>query len=270
MIKEEKYTRKIRQKWTRWLKKDLFSEFWYLLKLKEIYEIMSNIFKNAEKYPENNWFYWYVKHTYTDTIISGIYRLIDRRNDIISLSNLLIDVVPAIKLLKGDEHKCKLLKAADLKYGASGQKQIESSCVYLKGIKPNWKLISRRAYTRITRDKYRDEIDYRDKKSELNDEFTKYAGAGEYISPCKVCSDIRRIRKIYKRIEIIRHKFVAHHAYDQRRYRKIPTFLEVNDFVKQLYDIFSKYYLLITGGSVVINIDQDVTEIKEDLAAIFK
>jgi len=230
MKEEEKYTRKIKQKWTRWLKKDLFSEFWYLLKLKKIYEIMLNIFKNAEKYPENNWSYWYVKHTYTDAIIASIYRITDMRSrkDVISLYRLLNEV------------------------------------------KDNRRLISRKAYTRITGNKWKNSIYYGLEKDRLNNEFTQVAAGGAYIRPSIVRRDISQIKKIYKEIKNFRHKFVAHHAYDQRRYRKIPTFPEVNDFVKQLYDIFSKYYLLITGGAVVINIDRDEEEIKADLAAIFK
>lgn len=216
-----------KQKWIKWLKQDLLPEVSYLLKLKTIYKTMGDIFENTKKYPKNNWFYWYAAQAHTAAVVAGIYRLIDARPK--------NDVISLYKLLNE--------------------------------VKDNPQLVSRRSYTRLPRNSYRDRFDYRIEKRRLNNEFTDRAGNGDCIEHLKVRQDIQHIKEISKKIEKFRHKFIGHHAYNQRQCKLKPTFKEAHDCIDQLNDIFKKYYLLITGDSIITN---EMNDVRNDLVLFFK
>lgn len=156
---------------------------------------MEDIFVESQIYPEKSYLYWYLGQVHAASIVSGVYRLIDERNDVVSLLRLLIEV------------------------------------------KKYPKLVSRRAYTRLIRRLYRDKFDYRFEKCRLNKEFTQRAGNGQYINPLIVNGDIKQIESVSKKITRFRHKFVSHHAYNQKRYRAKPTFRQVHDCIDKLAEI---------------------------------
>jgi len=216
-----------KQRWKRWLEKDLFPEIRYLIKLKTVYKKLEDIFVGSKKYPEKSYFYWYLGQVHSATAITGLYRLIDKRKDVVSLINLLGDVK-----------------------------------VYPE-------LVSRRAYTRLANIP-RNDIAFTDEKKRLNKEFTQRAGNGLYINPSIINKDIKQIESLSKIIKKIRHKFIGHHAYNQRRYRTKPTFKQTYDCIDEFEKIFRKYHLLITGGDIKVISNYEKQKIENDLALIFK
>ena len=130
-------------------------------------------------------------------------------------------------------------------------------------------LVSRRAYTRLPM-KARNAIDQKLEKQHLNEEFTKMAGSGQYVDPEIVSRDIKRIENISKKIEKFRHKFIGHHAYNQKRHKIAPTFEEAYGCVQQLTEIFKKYHLLITQSDIDVIADWEKQNIENDLASFFK
>jgi hypothetical protein len=130
-------------------------------------------------------------------------------------------------------------------------------------------LVSRRAYTRLTRNSYRDRFDYREEKRRLNKEFTQRAGNETYINPSIVNKDIKHIESLSKTIEKFRHKFIGHHAYNQKRCRLKPTFKEAHDCIDEFAEILQKYYMLITGNGIEIVADWEIGRIENDILKIF-
>ena len=216
-----------KQRWKKCLEKDLLPEIRYLIKLKIVYKKLEDIFVGSKKYPEKSYFYWYLGQVHAASIVSGVYRLIDERKDVVSLLRLLVEVY---------------------KYP---------------------ELVSRRAYTRLTRNLYRDQFDYREEKRRLNNEFTDRAGNGQYINPSILNGDIKQIESVSKKIARFRHKFVSHHAYNQKRYRLKPTFKQAHDCVGRLADIFHKYRLLIIGSGTEIIENWEIRKIENDILKIF-
>jgi hypothetical protein len=130
-------------------------------------------------------------------------------------------------------------------------------------------LVSRRSYTRLTRNLYRDRFGYRFKKRRLNKEFTQKAGNGPYINPLIVKKDIKQIESLSKIIKKFRHKFIGHHAYNQRRYKAKPTFKQSHDGIDKLAEVFEKYFLLITRTGMTVVNDLEKDDIENDLNMIF-
>ena len=81
-----------KQRWKRWLEKDLLSEIRYLIKLKIVYKKLEDIFVGSKKYPKKSYFYWYLGQVHSAATIAGLYRLIDKRRDVVSLLRLLIEI----------------------------------------------------------------------------------------------------------------------------------------------------------------------------------
>jgi|GEM_PF-3548542 len=213
-----------KQTWKRWLKKDLLPEIRYLMTLKIVYRKMAEIFANSQKYPANSYLYWWAGQVHSASIVAGIYRLIDKRPDVISLHRLLIEV------------------------------------------KENPELISRRAYTRWPV-KYPNHTRNILAKSRLNREFTQMAGSGKHLNRSVVDLDIKQIDNISDKLEKFRHKFIGHHASNQRRYRAMPTFKQAHDSIDELERIFNKYYQLISGTYIINNVD--IQGIKDNISSFF-
>jgi len=216
----------IKRKWKRWLEDHIRPEIEYLLRLKAIYKTLGKIFTNSKRYPQRSTFYWYLGVTYSTSIVAGIYRLIDNRNDVISLLRL------------------------------------------LNGIKQNPELISRRAYTRLN---LKNESDFTRacEKRRLNEEFTEWAGSGEYIDSEIVTKDLQRINEVSKPLVKFRHKYIGHHAYNQKSWKgKIPTYRDVHKCIDELTKIFRRYYLLITHCNW--NLTDKINDIKREINAFFE
>jgi len=214
-----------KQKWKRWLKKDLRPEIRYLMTLKIVYKKMTEVFTDSQKYPEKTYIYWYIAQVHSASIVAGIYRLIDKRGDVVSLYRLLTEV------------------------------------------KNNPELVSRCAYTRLPA-RYPNHTRNYLNKNGLNKEFTQMAGNGKYINRSIVDRDIKQIDNISDRVGKFRHKFIGHHADNQRHYRVMPTFKQAHDCVDELERIFNKYYQLITGTFIINNID--IQGIEDDISSFFK
>lgn len=216
-----------KQRWKKWLVKDLLPEIRYLIKLKLAYKKLEKIFMRSKKYPKGSQFYWYLGQVHAASIASGIYRLIDKRKDSVSLFRLLNEV------------------------------------------KEYPELVSRRSYTRLKKGLYIEKFDYRNMKLSRNKEFTDRAGKSRYINLSIVNKDIRQIKSGSKIIEEFRHKFVAHHAYNQKLYKTKPTYKQAHDYIDKLAEIYKKYYQLITGRPIEIIDDWEIKTVKNDIAKIF-
>ena len=81
-----------KQRWKRWLEKDLLSEIRYLIELKIVYKKLEDIFIGSQEYPEKSDLYWYLGQVHSVSIVTGFYRLIDKRKDVVSLLRLLVEV----------------------------------------------------------------------------------------------------------------------------------------------------------------------------------
>lgn len=219
--------RHLKQKWKRWLINDLLPEIRYLLKLKTVFRKLSEVFSDINKYPKNNYFYWYIGRVHSATVVTGLCRMMDERKDVVSLVRLLNE------------------------------------------IKENPELISRRAYTCI-KQKYREPRHYNFVKRRLDNEFSKMAGKGSFLDPRIIESDLKRIKKITAKTIQYRHKFIGHHAYNQRIYKKTPKLLDIHTCFDNFEKIFRRYFLLITGGDIEVYGDLEVRDIEKDINQIFK
>lgn len=130
-------------------------------------------------------------------------------------------------------------------------------------------LVSRRAYTRLkVRDTDRGRLTV--EKKHLNKEFTRLAGNGKYLKPAIVSKDANRLDSIRRKIENLRHKYIAHHAYNQKCFKITQTFKQTHACIDELELIFEKYHQLIAGGYVQVISNTEIQAIESDIDLIFQ
>lgn len=131
------------------------------------------------------------------------------------------------------------------------------------------KLVSRRAYTRL-KVKDRDKVRRAVEKKHLNKEFTQLAGNGQHLKATTVSRDINRLDYIRRKIENLRHKYIAHHAHNQKRYKVKQTFKQTHACIDELETIFRKYHQLVVGGDIHITSNCERQDIENDIDLIFQ